>query len=199
MDLPTLAKSVADLRRDKQRLILSNACTAVVALLLAVKVAFQTVIIQNQVPGMPDGARIERNGMDVGAMQAYAFAVTNALASVNPSNGESTKRFVQPFLSPAAYTKVSLAIDQKIELLKAQRELGSYYFVLKRFESDEKLGRVFVQGEVHTVNAARDTAEPWVFEYPVHFANYRMTMDDVIAYSGDKAHNSEWIKAQQKK
>jgi len=199
MDLPNRERSVAELRRDNRRLTLSNACTAVVALLLAFKVVFQTVIIQTQVPGMPDGARIERNGMDVGAMQAYAFAVTNALASVNPSNGESTKRFIQPFLSPAAYTKVSLAIDQKIELLKAQHELGSYYFVLKRFEADEKLGRVFVQGEVHTVNAARDTAEPWVFEYPVRFSNYRMTMDDVIAYSGDKAHNSEWIKAQLKK
>ncbi|KWK68774.1 TraE/TraK family type IV conjugative transfer system protein [Burkholderia ubonensis] len=199
MDLPHREKSVAELRRDNRLLTLTSTGAVAIALLFSIKVFFQNVIIQTQVPGMPDGARIERNGMDVGAMQAYAFAVTNALASVNPSNGESTKRFVQPFLSPAAYTKVSLAIDQKIELLKAQHELGSYYFVLKRFESDEKLGRVFVQGDVHTVNAARDTAEPWVFEYPVRFANYRMTMDDVIAYSGDKAHNSEWIKAQKKK
>ncbi|WP_049096368.1 TraE/TraK family type IV conjugative transfer system protein [Burkholderia cepacia] len=192
-------KSVAEYKKLNRYLSIGVASLGVALLLLAVKVVFQTVILQMQVPGMPDGAKIERNGMDVGAMQAYAFAVTNALASVNPSNGESTKRFIQPFLSPEAYTKVSLAIDQKIETLKAQRELGSYYFVLKRFDADEKLGRVFVQGDVHTVNAARDTGEPWVFEYPVRFGNYRMTMVDVIAYPGDKAHNSDWIKAQQKK
>ncbi|MDN8102582.1 TraE/TraK family type IV conjugative transfer system protein [Burkholderia multivorans] len=199
MDLANRHKSVAELRRDKDRLIWTVLALAIGIAVLAAKVAFMSEIIVNRVPGTPDGAKIERNGMDVGAQQAIVFAVSNALASVNPSNGDSIKRFVQPFLSPAAYTKVSLAIDNKVAQLAAEHELGSYYLVVRRFEADEKLGRVFVLGDLHTVNAARDTAEPWVFEYPVHFSNYQMILDDVVSYKGDKAHNSDWIKAQQKK
>ncbi|CAM2198479.1 conjugal transfer pilus assembly protein TraE (plasmid) [Paraburkholderia kururiensis] len=199
MDLPNRNRSVAELRRKNDQLMIVVVCLAAAVLLCVGKVVFMSEIIVNRVPGMPDGARIERNGMDVGAQQATAYAVASALASVNPSTGESIKKFVQPFFSAAAYTKVSQAIDSKVATLSIQHELGSYYFVLKRFEADDKLGRVFVLGDVHTVNAARDTAEPWVFEFPVHFANYQMILDDVIAYSGDRAHNSEWIKAQQKK
>jgi hypothetical protein len=199
MDLSNRHKSVAELRRDKDRLIWTVLALALGIAVLAVKVAFMSEIIVNHVPGMPDGAKIERSGMDIGAERATAFAVTAALASVNPSTGDSVKLFVQPFLSPAAYTKVSLAIDSKVTQLSAEHELGSYYFVLRRFEADDKLGRVFVLGDLHTVNAARDTGEPWVFEYPVHFSNYQMILDDVVSYKGDKAHNSEWLKAQQKK
>lgn len=199
MDLPNRNKSVAELRKKNDFLMIVVLCLAAAVLLCVGKVVFMSEIVVNRVPGMPDGAKIERNGMDVGAQQATAYAVASALASVNPSTGESIKKFVQPFFSAAAYTKVSQAIDSKVATLSIQRELGSYYFILKRFEADDKLGRVFVLGDVHTVNAARDTAEPWVFEFPVHFANYQMILDDAVAYSGDKAHNSEWIKAQQKK
>lgn len=199
MDITQRNRSVAELRKSNGQLRFVLLCLAAIAVLAVGKLVFSSEIIINRVPGMPDGAKIERNGMDVGAQQATAFAVASALASVNPSNGESMKKFLQPFLSAAAYTKVSLAIDNKVATLSAQHELGSYYFVLRRFEADDKIGRVFVLGEVHTVNAARDTAEQWVFEFPVHFSGYQMVVDDVIAYAGDKAHNSEWLKAQQKK
>lgn len=199
MDITNRNKSVAELKKEKSQLMTALVCLAVAVLLCVGKVVFMSEIVVNRVPGMPDGAKIERNGMDVGAKQATVYAVSSALASVNPSNGDSIKKFVQPFFSADAYTKVSLAIDAKVAMLSSQHELGSYYFVLRRFEADDKLGRVFVLGDVHTVNAARDTAEQWVFEYPVHFANYQMILDDAIAYPGDKAHNSDWIKAQQKK
>jgi conjugal transfer pilus assembly protein TraE len=199
MNILNRNQSVADLRTNNSRLSLGVACIGVAMLLLSFKVLFTNVAIINRVPGMPDGARIEKNAMDVGAKQATAFAVTNTIASLNPSNGDSVKAFLQPFLSPDAYTKVTQAIDLKVATLKAQRELGSYYFVLRSFEADDKLGRVFVKGEVHTVNAAKDTSELYVFEYPVHFADYKMIFDDVIVYPGDKAHNSQWIEAQKKK
>jgi conjugal transfer pilus assembly protein TraE len=199
MNIDNLSQSVADLRKSNRRLTLGVACIGAAMLLLAIKMMFTNVAIINRVPGMPDGARIERNGMDVGAKQATAYAVTNAIASLNPSNGDSVKSVLQPFLSSDAYTKVTQAIDLKVATLKAQRELGSYYFVLRGFEADDKLGRVFVKGELHTVNAAKDTSELYVFEYPVRFADYKMIFDDVIAYPGDKAHNSQWIEAQKKK
>lgn len=199
MDLPNRNKSVAELNKRNGLLSLGVACIGAAMLILAIKVFFTNVVVVNRVPGMPDGAKIEKNGMDTGAKRAIAYAVTNALASVNPSNGESTKQFVQPFLSAPAYTKVSQAIDAKVATLSAQHELGSYYFVLRGFDQDEKLGRVFVRGDLHTVNAAKDTAEPYVFDFPVHFENYQMILDDVASYPGDKVHNSQWIQAQTKK
>jgi conjugal transfer pilus assembly protein TraE len=71
--------------------------------------------------------------------------------------------------------------------------------VTRAFDMDEKLGRLFVKGDLHTVNAAKDTAEPWIFEYSVSFSNYQMVINDVTSYAGDRVHNSEWIKAQTKK
>jgi hypothetical protein len=198
MDLPNRNKSVAQLRKENGLLIYGILAVAVAVLLLAIKVFFMTEIVVREVPGMPNGAKIEKNGMDVGAERAYAYAVTTALASINPSNGESVKAFVQPFLSPDCFTKVSKAIDDKVATLKAEHELGSYYFVTRGFVSDDKLGRVFVLGDLHTVNAAKDTAEPYVFEYPVHFANYQMTFDDAASYPGDRVHNTQWIQAQKK-
>jgi len=125
MNIDNLSQSVADLRKSNRRLTLGVACIGAAMLLLAIKMMFTNVAIINRVPGMPDGARIERNGMDVGAKQATAYAVTNAIASLNPSNGDSVKSFLQPFLSSDAYTKVTQAIDLKVATLKAQRELGS--------------------------------------------------------------------------
>ena len=201
MELQTRNKSVAELRENNRLLTIGIAFSMVIILLLALRVTFMSDIIVNQVPGMPDGGKIWKNGMDEGVEKAQAFALTSALAQLNPSNAESTKKVVQAFLSPEAYTVVSKAIDDKAQQLAQQHELGSYYFVpaARGFFQDDKLGRVFVTGDLHTVNAARDTSEPWVFEYPVHFSNYRMWFDGVTAYLGDKIHNSDWIEAQKKK
>ncbi|UVA77162.1 TraE/TraK family type IV conjugative transfer system protein [Pandoraea commovens] len=199
MEIATRNKSLAELSRDNRRLTATVALIAAAMLVLSIKVFFTNEIIVNQVPGMPNGAKIEKSGMDVGAKQAIVVAVTTMLASVNPSNAESIKHFIQPFLSPDAYTKVSKAIDDKVATLRTQRELGSYYFVTRGFDLDEKLGLLFVKGDLHTVNAAKDTSEPWVFEYPVSFSNYQMVITDVVSYPGDRVRNSKWIEAQTKK
>ncbi|VVE56469.1 hypothetical protein PAQ31011_05108 [Pandoraea aquatica] len=199
MEIATRNKSLAELSRDNRRLTAAVALIAAAMLVLSIKVFFTNEIIVNQVPGMPNGAKIEKSGMDVGAKQAIVVAVTTMLASVNPSNAESIKHFIQPFLSPDAYTKVSKAIDDKVATLRTQRELGSYYFVTRGFDLDEKLGLLFVKGDLHTVNAAKDTSEPWVFEYPVSFSNYQMVITDVVSYPGDRVRNSKWIEAQTKK
>jgi hypothetical protein len=201
MELTQRDKTVSELKRRNALLTWAATALAVGMLLLAAKVAFMSEIILNQIPGMPTGSKIWKNGMDMGAIQAEAFAVASALASVNPSNPESVKAFVQPFLSPDAYTVVSKAIDDKAGQLGLQHELGSYYLVLgpHGFQYDDKLGRIFISGDIHTVNAAKDTAEPWVFEFEVRFADYRMFIDGVTAYQGDHIHNSDWIKAQEKK
>jgi conjugal transfer pilus assembly protein TraE len=48
------------------------------------------------------------------------------------------------------------------------------------------------------VNAAKDSAEPYVYEYAIHIENYRLWVDDIKVYPGEKIHNSEWIKANSK-
>ena len=164
-------------------------------LFLAIKLAFQSEIIIQQTPGMPNGSVIEKSTMDKGSQRAILSAVTSAIAQINPSNAEYQKQCIQAFLAPAAFTKISKVIDDRVATLASQRELGSYYFVLRLYEFDPILDRHFVVGDVHTVNAAHDTPEAFTFEYQVHFENYRLVVDDETTYAGDRPHNSEWVKA----
>ena len=76
--------------------------------------------------------------------------------------------------------------------------MGSTYFVLNRYEFDERLNKHFVMGDFHSVNAAKDTAQQFVWEYDVHIENYRLVVDNVTLYPGDRAHNTEWIEAAKK-
>lgn len=169
----------------------------ILALIVLVLIVYsQSKIVVLQTPGMPSDAIIQKTSLDKGAQRAVLAAVTSNIAQVNPANVEYQKAFLQAFLAPAAYTKISAEIDTQAKRLVEQRELGSYYFVLKTWEYDPQLDRHFVLGDVHTVNAAKDTAQPYVFEYQMHVENYRPVIDDVKSYPGDRAHNSEWMKSQ---
>lgn len=165
-------------------------------IVLALIVYSQSKIVVLQTPGMPNDSVIQKTSLDKGAQRAVLAAVTSNLAQVNPANVEYQKAFLQSFLAPALYTKLSTEIDLQSKRLLEQRELGSYYFVLKAWEYDPTLDRHFVIGDVHTVNAAKDTAAPYVFEYTMHVENYRPVITDVKSYKGDRPHNSEWLKTQ---
>lgn len=165
-------------------------------LVLVLMLFNRSQIIIQQTPGMPNDAVIQKTSLDKNSQRATLVAVTSNLASVNPANVEYQKTFLQAFLAPAAYTKLSTEIDSQVKRLIDQRELGSYYFVFRSWEYDPKLDAHFVIGDVHTVNAAKDTAQPYVFEYKVHVENYRLVIDDVTSYEGDRAHNSVWMESQ---
>jgi conjugal transfer pilus assembly protein TraE len=188
-------RSIAEIRATNVKLIWANVLGMVVILLLAIKLATQSEIIINQTPGMPEHAVIEKTAMDKGAQKATLSAVTSAIAQVNPANYEYVKPMIQAFLAPAAFTKVSAEIDAKVQKLILQRELGSYYFVQKAYEYDAATDRHFIVGDVHTVNAAKDTAATYVFEYAVHVENYRLVVDEAVSYAGDRPHDGEWLKA----
>jgi hypothetical protein len=136
--------------------------------------------------------------MDKGAQRATLSAVTSNIAQINPANAEYQKAFLQVFLAPAAYTKVSEEINAKVAKQISERELGSYYFVMQSYQYDPLLNRHFVLGDVHTVNAAKDSIQPYVFEYVAHVENYRLVIDDITTYIGERAHNSEWIEVNKK-
>jgi hypothetical protein len=167
-------------------------------LILCIKLFLQSEIIVQQTPGMPSGVVIEKSSWDKRAQQATLLAVTNAIASINPANADYQRQLLQVFLAPSAFTRISLEIDDRIKKLTEQRELGSYYFVWRAYDYDSALDRHFVTGDVHTVNAAHDTPEAYVFEYQAHVENYRLVVDTVSSYPGDRPHDSGWIKEHRK-
>lgn len=198
MDIDTRNQSVAELKKRNGFLTVSNTCVGIGLLLVCFKLVMQSEIVITQTPGMPASSVIERSNFDKGAQMATLYAVTTVVASINPGNAEYQKVFLQSYLSPQCYTKVIAEIDALVARLTSQRELGSYYFVTKGYRYDPVVNKHFVLGDVHTVNAAKDTAQPYVFEYLAHVENYRMWVDDLKSYPGDKPHDAEWQKANTK-
>lgn len=198
MELNTRNVAVAELKTQNQRLLIGLVATTIAVLGLTYKLIAQSEIVIVQTPGMPANSIIERESFDKGAQMATLNAITTNLGQINPSNAEYQKKFLQLYFSPNAYTRLSSEIDLRVEKMRVERELGSSYFVFKRYEYDGELNKHFVIGEQHTVNAAKDTAEDYVFEYSVHIENYRLWVDEVKTYKGDKARNSEWMKANKK-
>ena len=195
MEINARNHSISELRSRNKSLTLSLFFLSIALLLALLKVFFQSEIVIQETPGMPSNSVIERTSMDKGSQRAILSAVTSNLAQINPANAEYQKAFLQVFLAPEAFTKVSLEINAKVAKQASERELGSYYFIMHRYEYDPLLNRHFVIGDVHTVNAAKDSAQPYVFEYTMHVENYRMVIDEVTTYPGDRAHNSEWTEA----
>jgi conjugal transfer pilus assembly protein TraE len=198
VELNTRNVAVAELKTLNQRLLIVLVAVALACLALSYKLVAQSEIIIVQTPGMPANSIIERESFDKGAQMATLNAVTSNLGQINPTNAEYQKKFLQLYFSPSAYTRLSAEIDLKVEKMRVERELGSSYFVFKRYEYDGELNKHFVVGEQHTVNAAKDTSEDYVFEYSVRIENYRLWIDEVKTYRGDKPHNSEWMKANKK-
>lgn len=198
MELNEWQKSIAELRKNNRRLTLACACLAALVVVQTVVILGQGRIIQYVIPGISSGMEVGRSAMSMDGQRAVLIAVTDHLASVNPSNVEQQKRFVQAFLSPEAYTRISRQMDEQAQTLSTQHELGSYYFVFKEHRWDAELKKHFIVGDVHTVNSAHDSGEPWVFEYEMHVENYKPVVDSVVVYKGDKPHDSVYLKGQMK-
>ena len=196
MELSNREKSVAELKKEKQFLATGWILTTVILALAMVKLVAQTDIIIERTPGMPSESRLEKMAMDKSSQRAILWSVTAAIVQVNPGNAQYQKEFIYPFLAPATYTSIVRDIDATVDRLAQQHELGSYYMVLRNpgYIYDPTLDRHFVICDVHTVNAAKDTAEPYVYEYKTHIENYRLVIDSVSAYPGDKPHTSDWLK-----
>jgi conjugal transfer pilus assembly protein TraE len=190
--------TVAELKSYLSKSILINTLLGGAVLVLAIAVASKSSVIIQRTPGMPADAVIEKTTLDMRSQHAMLSTVTSAISSVNPSNSEYQKNVILGFTSPQLYTRLAKEINEKVALLQTQHELGSYYFVEKEWRYDPLSGKHFVMGWVHTVNAARDTSEPYTYEYTAHVENYRFIIDTVESYKGHVAHDAEWIKNQNK-
>jgi len=196
MELIHRNKSLAESKKQIAHQQTAITVLSLGVLVLTITLFGQSKIVVLQTPGMPPDSVIQKSSIDKGAERAILVAVTSNLAQVNPANAEYEKTFLQAFLAPSVYTKISSEIDVQVKRLTDQRELGSYYFVLRSVEFDPKMNTHFVLGDVHTVNAAKDTPAPYVFEYKIHVDNYRPVIDSVSSYQGEKAHNSGWLEQQ---
>ena len=200
MEISGREKSIAELKKEKKFLAVGWIVTLIILLLISLKLITQSDIVIERTPGMPSESKLEKTAMDKGTQRAILLAVTSAIVQVNPENAQYQKEFIYPFLAPAAYTKIARDIDANVSRLLTQHELGSYYMVLRNpgYLYDPVLDRHYVLCDVHTVNAAKDTALPYVYEYRTHIENYRLVVDSVTAYQDEHAHTSEWMKEHQK-
>jgi len=192
------SQSLNEANNRNQTLILICGGMAIAILLMTVMLFSQSKIVVLQTPGMPSDSVIERTSMDKGAQRAVLQAVTSNMSQTNPANYEYQKLFLQSFLSPEIYSKVSLKIDARVKQMLAERELGSSYFVFKRYSYDANLNKHFVVGEVHTVNAAKDTMNLYTYEYELEINNYRPVITDILIYPGESMHDTQWIANQKK-
>jgi conjugal transfer pilus assembly protein TraE len=189
MELSNRQKSVQELSSQITLLHRVIAGFALATVILAGSLFTQQKIVVLQVPGMPTDAVLEKSSLDKGSQRAVLMAVTSNLVQSNPSNYEYQKRFLQDFLAGDVYTSISLQIDSQIKKLVDQHELGSYYFTLKRYFYDAQLNKHFVVGDVHTVNAAKDTSVTYVYEYEMKIDNYRPVITSILSYKGDAIHD----------
>ena len=198
MDITNREASIAELRSRNGFLTSAVLVLSLVLVALALKLLFQSEVVVERTAGMPSGSVIEKGAWDKKAELATLLDVTSAIANINPGNAEYQKQLLAVFLAPKEYTRLSKVIDGLVKKLIDQHELGSYYFIWKGMDYDQKIDRFFIRGDVHTVNAARDTGEQWVFEYQAHVENYRLLIDDVNGYQGEREHDSAWLKEQNK-
>lgn len=194
MDHKRQQQSIAQLERKNTRLTWANNGLTVGILVCVFSLAMRDQIVHLQTPGMPDGAEIMKSAMNKKAEFGTLSAVTANLVAINPSNAGYQKEFLKAYFAANVYTELSKEIDSTVRRLEDQRELGSYYWVQSAVTYDAAINKFFVVGDVHTVNAAKDTSVPYVYEYQMHVENYRPVIDSITSYQGDKPHNSEWLK-----
>lgn len=198
MELSAREKSLKEFKQENLMLRYIVIALVISVFLALYKLVAQSEILIVQTPGMPANSVIQKTAFDKGAQSATLATVTNCLSAITPANAQYQKQCLGLYLSAEVYTKVMDEINAKVEKQKRERELGSTYFIFKKYEYDPKIDRHFVIGDLHTVNAAKDTTEEYVYEYQTHIENYRMWIDEIVTYPGNRPHNSEWLESAKK-
>lgn len=193
MKLSVREMTIEEAQRRVNFLTYICAATTSLSLLMGFAYVTQSKIFVQEVPGL-NNVEVGQNFMDLTGQQSILLAFTKTLAEVNPANVEYQKRFIASFLAPELYTQVLLEVDALVAKLLTDRALGSYYFIEKSYEYDPLLKKHFVVGYVHTVNAAKDTAEPWVFSYTARIENYRLVVTSIERERGEVVKNSAYLK-----
>ena len=201
MELKQHYKTVQELTLWVSYLIKTNLFLFVIIFLLVTYLFLQHKIVLIQIPGSggDQGQVTYTNGVvELTSQKAIVLATVNAISQINSANYQYEKIFIQSFLSPEIFTSVSSQIDAQVKKMLDQHELGSFYFEFKDYFYDPVLNLHFVKGDIHTVNAIKNTSQSWIYELSMHVDNYRPLITSMSTYPGIEFHNSSWIEKQSK-
>jgi len=196
MQLSTYTQSLHDVTKWVNYLKITNSILFVLLVIVTITGLFQNKIVLMQIPsstGSSGEVMYEKNAINRSSQRAIILATVSAISQINPSNYEFEKVFVQNFLAPEVYSSLSIQIDQQAKKMRDQHELGSYYFDFKEYLYDPLLDKHFVKGEIHTVNAIKNSTQMWIYELSLRVDNYKPIITSLSSYPGSDFHNSNWL------
>ena len=196
MQLATYTQSLHDVTKWVNYLKITNSILFVLLVIVTITGLFQNKIVLMQIPsstGSSGEVMYEKNAINRSSQRAIILATVSAISQINPSNYEFEKVFVQNFLAPEVYSSLSIQIDQQAKKMRDQHELGSYYFDFKEYLYDPLLDKHFVKGEIHTVNAIKNSTQMWIYELSLRVDNYKPIITSLSSYPGSDFHNSNWL------
>lgn len=196
MQLTTYTQSLHDVTKWVNYLKITNSILFVLLVIVTIMGLFQNKIVLMQIPsstGSSGEVMYEKNAINRSSQRAIILATVSAISQINPSNYEFEKVFVQNFLAPEVYSSLSIQIDQQAKKMRDQHELGSYYFDFKEYLYDPLLDKHFVKGEIHTVNAIKNSTQMWIYELSLRVDNYKPIITSLSSYPGSDFHNSNWL------
>ncbi len=196
MQLTTYTQSLHDVTKWVNYLKITNSILFLLLVIVTITGLFQNKIVLMQIPsstGSSGEVMYEKNAINRSSQRAIILATVSAISQINPSNYEFEKVFVQNFLAPEVYSSLSIQIDQQAKKMRDQHELGSYYFDFKEYLYDPLLDKHFVKGEIHTVNAIKNSTQMWIYELSLRVDNYKPIITSLSSYPGSDFHNSNWL------
>lgn len=199
MHVETSKKSVAELTRLNRFLTISNVMLGGISVVAVLGLFFKEERIILETPGLPHRSVIEKTSLDKASQAATLKAVTDALASINPGNWQYQMKFAESFFSAEDFTRIYEETRAAVDRMVMDKEFGSRYFIFKDYQYDPAINKHFILGDVHFVNAAKDSAVPHVYEYSLSVENYRPVVNHVERYEGERPHNKAWLDNQKQR
>ena len=193
MDVKNRNQSVAQLNSRNRLLIVSNSILTLIALIAVTGLFLKEEKVVLNTPGLPHRSVIEKTSLDKASQAATLKELTSALATINPANYQYQMKFVESFFSAENFTTLNEETRLAVEKMARDKEFGSRYFVFTDYQYDPGTNKHFVLGDVHFVNAAKDTAVPHVYEYGLTVENYRPVVVSIDRYEGDRPRNKAWL------
>ena len=193
MDVQERSRSVAQLTARNRLLTISNFMLAAIAVIAVAGLFLKDEKVILQTPGLPHRSVIEKTSLDKASQAATLKALTSTLATINPANYQYQMKFAESFFSAEDFTRLNQETRETVEKMIKDKEFGSRYFVFTDYQYDPAINKHFVLGDVHFVNAAKDTAVPTVYEYELTVENYRPLVTFIDRYEGDRPHNKAWL------
>ena len=187
--------SIGQLQKRNHHLTIATLALSFLVTCLMVVITLRSDVIIIETPGQPSSEVIEKSSFDQRRQEALFFDITKTFVGINPSNYLYQEKKLEPYFFKKDFKNIERSITTRVDQLVAAKELGSYYFIPAKYVFDPITKKHFVTGDLHTVNVAKDTSQPWVVEYMAEFDSYHLWIKDMAMYEGKNIHDAEYEKA----